>query len=107
MVFGLPGNPAAALSCFYMYVIPAIRKMCGYEDVSLEKRTLQLTANYSKSKNLTHFLKARCESNEVTILSAQSSAMLSSFANANCLACMPENQIEWNKGDSIEVYMLP
>jgi len=80
VVFGLPGNPAAALSCFYLYVTPGIRKMCGISDVSLEKRTLKLTSDYTKSKNLTHFLKAKCYGDKVAILGAQSSAMLSSFA---------------------------
>ena len=107
VVFGLPGNPAAALSCFYLYVTPGIRKMCGISDVALEKRTLKLTSDYTKSKNLTHFLKAKCYGDKVAILGAQSSAMLSSFASANCLACLPEGQSEWKKGDAIEVYILP
>ena len=28
-VFGLPGNPASALSCFYVYVMPTIKKNDG------------------------------------------------------------------------------
>ena len=29
LIFALPGNPAAALVCFYEYVLPALRKMSG------------------------------------------------------------------------------
>lgn len=106
-IFGLPGNPAAALSCFYLYVTPAIRKMSGFEDLFLEKRTLKLTSPYKKTKNLSHFLKARYFENDVTILNAQSSAMLSSFAEANCLVHMTEEQETWEAGDEVNAYVLP
>ena len=29
-VFALPGNPASALVCFYVFVVPALRRMCGF-----------------------------------------------------------------------------
>jgi len=106
-IFGLPGNPAAALSCFYLYVTPAIRKMSGFSNLFLEKRTLRITSSYKKTKNLSHFLKARYFENEVTILNAQSSAMLSSFAEANCLVHMIEEQEEWVEGDEVNAYLLP
>jgi len=106
-IFGLPGNPAAALSCFYLYVTPAIRKMSGFTDLFLEKRTLKITSSYKKTKNLSHFLKARYFEDEVTILNAQSSAMLSSFAEANCLVHMIEEQESWEAGDEVNAYVLP
>ena len=28
-VFALPGNPASALVCFYVFVVPALRRMSG------------------------------------------------------------------------------
>ncbi|MDX2362290.1 MAG: molybdopterin molybdotransferase MoeA [Crocinitomicaceae bacterium] len=106
-VFGLPGNPAAVLSCFYMYVLPAIKTMMGNNQPFLETRKLALKGSYSKTKSLSHFLKARAFGNEVEIMNAQSSAMLSSFATANCLLFMPEGQDEWKSGDLVEAYMLP
>ena len=106
-VFALPGNPAAVLSCFYMYVIPAIRMMQGDTIPHLEKRLLKLTSEYKKGASLTHFLKAYANGNEVHILNAQSSAMLSSFSEANCLAKLQEGRTDWGVGDEVEVYMLP
>jgi molybdopterin molybdotransferase len=106
-VFALPGNPAAVLSCFYMYVIPAIRIMQGYSTPRLEQRTLKITSEYKKGAMLTHFLKAYANGNEVRILNAQSSAMLSSFSEANCLAKLPEGRTDWSVGDDVEVFMLP
>ncbi|CEH17128.1 Molybdopterin biosynthesis protein [Ceraceosorus bombacis] len=30
VVFALPGNPASALVCFYVFVLPSLRKLCGH-----------------------------------------------------------------------------
>lgn len=30
LLFGLPGNPASAVVTFYLFVLPALRKMAGY-----------------------------------------------------------------------------
>jgi len=37
MIFALPGNPASALVCFYLFVVPALRRLGG---LSLERCTL-------------------------------------------------------------------
>lgn len=107
LVFGLPGNPAAALTGFYMYITAAIKTMMGDQQMALEKRSAILTADYTKTPNLSHFLKGVVEGNEVTVLGGQSSAMLSSFGVANCLLFLPDGQSDWKAGDSVEVYMLP
>lgn len=31
-VFGLPGNPVSAFATYHLFVLPAIRKYCGYSD---------------------------------------------------------------------------
>lgn len=31
-LFALPGNPASALVCFYIFVIPALRKLGGWPE---------------------------------------------------------------------------
>ena len=35
-VFALPGNPASALVTFYVFVVPALRKMGGWPERSME-----------------------------------------------------------------------
>jgi gephyrin len=35
-VFALPGNPASALVTFYVFVVPALRKMGGWPDRLME-----------------------------------------------------------------------
>lgn len=105
-VFGLPGNPASALSCFYVYVMPTIKKIMGQINAFDQKENATLTSSYSRKGSFTHFLKAHIQNNQVTILNAQSSAMLSSFAAANCLACFPGEQENWNTGDLITVIRI-
>jgi gephyrin len=43
-IFALPGNPASALVTFYVFVIPALRKMGGWpgNDCELPKVTVQV-----------------------------------------------------------------
>lgn len=105
-LFGLPGNPASALSCFYVYVMPTIKKMMGHTDSFDLIETATLTSPYARKGSFTHFLKAQVKNNKITLLNAQSSAMLSSFAAANCLACFPGEQEAWNTGDTIQVIRL-
>jgi len=106
-VFALPGNPASALTCLYLYVLPAIRKMTGAAELNLEKREVTLRDDYSKRAGLTHFLKGFVSGNEVQLLNSQSSSMLNSFATANCLIRIDEEQSEVPAGTTVSVYMLP
>jgi molybdopterin molybdotransferase len=106
-IFALPGNPAAALTCFYMYVLPTIRQMMGYDISFPLKQKAILKHNYFKKGTRAQFSKANLEQGKVTITTKQSSSMLSSFIDANCLAFIPENVNEVPAGDEIEVYLIP
>ncbi|MEO5581995.1 MAG: gephyrin-like molybdotransferase Glp [Saprospiraceae bacterium] len=105
-VFGLPGNPASVLTCFYEYIEPSLKKMAG--SLSAVK-TLQapITAVYKKPAGLTHFLKAMYDGQEVTPLDAQESFRLKSFAKANALIVVSEEVTELIPGQSVEVHVLP
>ncbi|HLF33424.1 MAG TPA: gephyrin-like molybdotransferase Glp, partial [Cyclobacteriaceae bacterium] len=83
-VFGLPGNPASVLTCFYEYVIPCIEILTGRKSLVQETRAA-LSKGYKKEPGLTFFLKGYAEGNRVTILDAQESYRMSSYARANCL----------------------
>jgi len=106
-VFALPGNPSAALTCYYQYVLLAIKRMSGNSNHPLEKRTLQLNASYTKKGDRAQFLKAKVQGHEVEILDGQSSAMLHSFALADALVYIPHDINEVQKGEEVEVHMLP
>lgn len=106
-IFALPGNPAAALSCFYVYVLPALHKMTGNPNYETHLVNKKATNSFVKMGDRAQFLKARVVADSVEILEGQSSAMLQTFAVANALAYMPEDVMEIEKGGDVEVIQLP
>ena len=106
-IFALPGNPAALLTCFYVYVLPALNIMMGKSASVGEEIELVLNDAYSKTATMTHFLKAFAKNGKVQFLGAQSSAHLSSFIEANCLLKMEQGREAWKIGDRVSVIMLP
>lgn len=106
LIFGLPGNPSSVLSCYYNYVLPAIKALSHKSNGVIEVQA-KLTHAYSKAAGLTHFLKGKYENGKVTPLSAQESYLLSSFAQANCLICLDETKEHFKQGDILTVMILP
>jgi molybdopterin molybdotransferase len=105
IVFGLPGNPASVVSCFYEYVLPAIRFMMHQPQEELQYA--RLTNDFKKVKGLTQFLKAYYADGEVEILEAQESYRLRSFAVANCLVALDEDRQTYDKGEMVTIRLLP
>lgn len=106
-IFALPGNPAAALSCYYQYVLMALRKAMGRTELELKKLQLPLKEAYTKKGERAHFLKAKIHSHSVEILTKQSSAMLFSFAYADALVYIPHDKMSVEAGALVEVHCLP
>lgn len=107
LIFGLPGNPAAVLSCFYEYVYPAIKLLEGFKNVSLPQIQLPISIDYTKKKGLSFFLKGKISDNSVIPLEGQESFILSSFAIADSLIYLPEECENIKKGEMVEVHKLP
>lgn len=105
-IFGLPGNPAASLTCFYEYVLPLIRSLSGYNDPFGIPQTAKLNGNFSKKAGLTHFLKGYVHNNYATILPDQESYKITSFSDANCLIVIPEEITELNNGNEVEYHLI-
>ena len=106
-VFALPGNPAAALSCFHIYVNPALQKMDGNIDYALTKIIAKSTTDYVRKGTRAQFLKAIYNNQKATILEGQSSAMLQTFALANALVYVPETIDLIKTNDAVEIILLP
>lgn len=107
LFFALPGNPASSLVCYYEYVLPAIRRMTGYRECFLRKIRLSCASRYSFNGERDEFLKAFAMDDEVFLLDGQESFVLSSFATANALVYLPATQQVVEKGDMVEVHLLP
>ena len=106
-IFGLPGNPAAALTCFYIYVLTAIRLKMGSSAPLLEKKQFAIAHHQVKKGDRAHFLKAKHANGIVSINHRQSSAMLSSFIDANCLVYLPIEDKHIAKGSKVDTFILP
>jgi molybdopterin molybdotransferase len=106
IIFGLPGNPGAALSCFYIYVSIALAHLTGRKSPFIVPKIARLGHDYSKPAGLTQFLKANMNGNVIQILSHQSSAMLNVYADTNCIARLEEKETDWKVGDEVTVYQI-
>ncbi|MGB5419852.1 molybdopterin molybdotransferase MoeA [Algibacter sp.] len=106
-IFALPGNPAAALSCFYVYVYITLQKMMNRNDLELPRVEAKSSSNFEKKGDRPQFLKAILKDGEVEILEGQNSSMLQTFALSNALVYAPETITIIKKGDTIEVIQLP
>ena len=105
-VFGLPGNPASVLSCFYEYVLPSLGAM-SMRDIGLKSLEVPLKTALKKPSGLTQFLKGFYDGNSVSDLNAQESFRLSSFAKANCLIKLDEEKTEIEMNELVEIHLLP
>lgn len=105
LVFGLPGNPSSVLTCFYEYVVDALGMILKKKSfIKIAKAVLQ--NEYTKIDGLTFFLKGWLENDAVTVLDAQESYRLSSYAKANCLIELDENRTTYKAGEKVEVHIF-
>lgn len=104
LVFGLPGNPASVLTCFYEYVADAISSYTKKE--YFKKVMLPLANDFTKKPGFTFFLKGKTTSNAVSILKNQESYLMNSFAMADCIIELEEEKEHFHKGDLVNVRMI-
>ncbi|MFI1743374.1 molybdopterin molybdotransferase MoeA [Thalassobellus sediminis] len=107
LIFALPGNPAAALSCFYVYVYIALQKMMNRNVIELPRIKAKSLSNFEKRGDRPQFLKAIYKENTVEILEGQNSSMLQTFALSNALVFVPETVSNISINDDVEVILLP
>jgi len=106
IVFALPGNPAAALTCFYVYVLPTLSILMGKAPNYNQSKKISIAHDYSVRNTRSQFLKANIVNDEANVLSHQASSMLNSFSVSNGLVYVPDGTYELKKGDKVEVYLL-
>ena len=106
MIFALPGNPAAALTCFYVYVLPTLSILSGKAINYNQSKLISLTHDYSVQNTRAQLLKAIVVEDKVTVLSHQASSMLNSFSVSNGLIFLANGTYDLNKGDKVEVYLM-
>ncbi len=106
-IFGLPGNPISSSACFRFFVYPYLLNILG---VNSEKPfKAKLKNNYSKSKDIIRFLKARLSSTndgklEIKVLRGQESYKIKSLVKSNVWGLFKDGKSNFKKGEFIECY---
>ena len=104
--FALPGNPAAALTSFYVYIYPSLKQFQGGEFKGCRRLSLPLAHDYKRKAKRSEFLKGKIHEGKLSVLNAQSSAMLSSFSKADCLIYIPESVEGYNAGEHAKCLLI-
>lgn len=112
LVLGLPGNPASALACAYLFLRPLIEAMLGRDPRSCittcrARLTHALPANGPRE----HYLRAYLDVNEEAQLTArafedQDSSLIVVFAAANGMIVLPPDASALTPGAMVDVLRL-
>lgn len=106
-IYGLPGNPAATLTCFYKYVLMGLELFSGNDTFQLQRTMAKAKEAFEAKGDRPQFLKAVYSDGVVEILEGQNSSMLHTFSLANALVFKPETTSKINANDLVEVLLLP
>ena len=108
--FGLPGNPASSLVCYYEYVEPALLQGMGYPDANLPVETGKIQKEFIKNETRSEFVRARAKRDEnglfIFPIEGQESHKMKSFALANCLMFVPAEKNKLEIGEEVMIQWL-
>ena len=98
LVFGLPGNPVSSLVTFYLFVVPALRKMAGWREPQLLQvqarlaQPLPLDAYRPEYHRATLHWNAEQHCFVASSTGSQASSRLLSMRTANALLALPQRE---------------
>jgi molybdopterin molybdotransferase len=106
--FGLPGNPVSVMACFYVMVLPALRRMQGQETEPHLKIHVKTRTNLRKQRGRTEYQRGiLCRDAQgdwvVDSTGSQGSHVLSSMSRANCFIILPADSNGTEVGETVEV----
>ena len=109
LVFGLPGNPAAATLGFELFVRLALRILAGDPHPERPRARARLRGSLSRIKGLTFFPRGRVTAEGSTLVfspgAQQSSMQIASWANVNAVAVIPPGEGKLDDGAEVEVLL--
>ncbi|KAK0627259.1 gephyrin [Immersiella caudata] len=111
VVFSLPGNPASALVCFHLFVLPALHKLSGVEPAGLPRVPVVLEHDFVLDKARPEYHRAIVTVGKDGALSAastggQRSSRVGSMKGANALLCMPSGTEPLRKGSKVDALLM-
>tara|TARA_R110002020_G_scaffold312101_3_gene527596 strand:+ start:23200 stop:24393 length:1194 start_codon:yes stop_codon:yes gene_type:complete len=106
-VLALPGNPTAALSCFYIYALPLLQKYMGLAGNGLRHLKANCSAAIENTVGRAQFLTGIYgEDGSVAPLYEQGLFGFQAFGRANALIFVPETVAKVEKGDLVHIFLL-
>ena len=110
LVFGLPGNPAAATLGFELFVRLPIRILSGDPRPERTRARARLRGPLSRVKGLTFFPRGavRAEGSQLVFTPGgqQSSMQIASWSGANAVAVIPPGEGRIEDGSEVEVLLV-
>lgn len=103
-VFGLPGNPVAAMVCTLIFATPAMNLMAG---AGWQRPVaLHLPAAFSKTKKpgRCEYLRARVRDGHVEVFGSEGSGRISSLSWAEGLVALPDAGTDITPGSLVRYY---
>lgn len=100
-VFGLPGNPVAALVCTLIFARPAMGQMAGAK--WLQPQGFDLPAAFAKRKKpgRREYLRARVRDGQAEVFKSEGSGRISGLSWAEGLVELEDGALEINPGDPV------
>jgi molybdopterin molybdotransferase len=109
-VFGLPGNPVSTLVCFYIYVLPALRRLMGMERPFLPAVDAVVEADIATVAGLTEFVRCQLEEGaggyRARPTGSQSSGVLRSMSAGDALVVSPAGTAVLRQGSRVRAIVL-
>jgi gephyrin len=111
VIFSLPGNPASAVVCFHLFVLPSMHKQAGIKPTGLPKVKVVLDEAIRMDKGRPEYHRALIIAKEDGLLHASStggqrSSRIGSFKGANALLCMPQGEGSLRKGAKVDALLM-
>jgi gephyrin len=111
VVFSLPGNPASAVVCFHLFVLPSIHQQAGITPTGLPKVKAVLNEDIRMDRGRPEYHRALLVTKEDGMLYASStggqrSSRIGSFKGANALLCMPQGEGILKKGAKVDALLM-
>lgn len=109
-VLCLPGNPAAAVLTFLLFVTPLVRALQGERPCMPRHAPLRVLGSHVKRTGVQEYLRARLEEHDgelcAALLPSQSSGAVTGFAEAQALVVAATDRKHIRNGDRLPTILL-
>ena len=110
LLCGLSGNPASALTNFYVVALPALRKLTGQNEYLPQEIKVTLSNGFAKKSPKTRFLRGRLELEDGVVCMKlpkdQGNIVLSSTIGCNVMAVVPAGSGPLEAGTVLKGFLL-